>query len=375
MMGKKLITLLFCSQALSAMSMPNDGITLRLDDAISPRNTAWEQHLPSTLISPVPSSILLVKEENISLSLPLSNKIINKQYDIKHFTLKFANVLATKNSSRKTDAKLLRNEQGSIKLKLTKVFASPAILLPTTLQVVPSPLTAKSASTLPTSQQVQSLSPTINKEWNRTLHRLNANPEAANEIKPNLNIELHNRLFSILGLGLLILTLWIELDYYSQAIAVFRIRSKNIKKDYKTKSYDQFSPEMVAYPPIAKSNSPIPSSFVSSLEVTASSDLRDEVLKSFIPQKVEEPVPNHKHTKPYAIHVRSSRLLEVSEEKIESKSPFLSIKNFLADFDPGEDGSVTDFLESRNAVTPEQIIGWSKHLTANRNVSLRLVGV
>ena len=49
-------------------------------------------------------------------------------------------------------------------------------------------------------------------------------------------------------------------------------------------------------------------------------------------------------------------------------------ENFLTDFDPKRYGSVSEFLSSRNAITPEQLIGWSKYKPANRHFALRVVG-
>ena len=50
------------------------------------------------------------------------------------------------------------------------------------------------------------------------------------------------------------------------------------------------------------------------------------------------------------------------------------MENFLADFDPKRYGSVNELLTSRNGITPEQLIGWSKYRPSSRNFTLRVVG-
>ena len=48
--------------------------------------------------------------------------------------------------------------------------------------------------------------------------------------------------------------------------------------------------------------------------------------------------------------------------------------NFFADFNPKRNGSVSEFLASRNSVTIEQLIGWARCRPATRQLELRIVG-
>jgi hypothetical protein len=76
----------------------------------------------------------------------------------------------------------------------------------------------------------------------------------------------------------------------------------------------------------------------------------------------------------HAMPEKSINADKISPEKTVTTSSLKDMGNFFADYDQKQDGTVSEFLATRNAITHEQLIGWSRRLTTNRHFPLRLVG-
>jgi hypothetical protein len=163
-------------------------------------------------------------------------------------------------------------------------------------------------------------------------------------------------------LGLVLLMLLLGLSYYLRTKASQVIKSSAC-------TAPEAAVEEVLAEPIHSPETLVP---------LVVSTFRDETKEIAVQQCESEKVANFATTADKVdtstAQSRSSKVVEILQEKYGYPRPVPQLDNFLADFDSQRIGSVNEFLTARNAVTLEQLISWSTNQPSNRPNALRLVG-
>lgn len=434
-MNKIFIILLLLGHALTAQAMPDDEITLKLDSRLS--SAAIVGVSSPTLISPITPHSAHAEAKNMTAPLPsaahdmapaanqldtrnkqpevekyltlpvnkrnpLSEQIASKKQDRSaYFRLKLsgtkidesrigkisakertlllawqkklldADNLSTTFLSMQNQVKQLQDETKVIKLQLANLGVSPA--------TAPSPAPAPSSTTVPSSEQVQSstLLATANTPESGSI----PTSFAEQPVEQQDNQDLQHGLFATFGLVIVIVALWLGLPYYTKIKSSFEIKSQQRAEPVTNTADDvAVAPKMAiaAKPDQQAASFQAKSAHTPAVLVSLNaSKVRNQALPP-PPQEIAEEVTDEdsmlEKAKPYVTHGRPAKAIEKLQDKPGPLPSLQYTENFLADFDPKRDGSVNEFLASRNAVTPEQLIGWSKYLPANRHFALRLVG-
>lgn len=331
----KLIILLLLGHALPALAMPDNEITLKLDNKLSSATTESVSSL--MLISPItppfvpadkailpvstlrPPSVQTAsgkQDHSVSFKLKLSGELIDESRIGKISTEERGLLQAWQkklldSDNRKTGILPMQNQvkqlqDGSrvIQMQSAKLDGSPA--------TTPSP--APSSTTISPSEPIPLPAPlaTAGTQENRPI----STSFAKQPVVQQNALDQQSEIFAALGLASVILVLWFGLPYYAKIRSRFEIKSQQRAEPIIKPADDLAIAPKMAISPVAKPR----------------------------PQPGSQP------------------LLQ-------------DMENFLADFDPKRYGSVSEFLTSRNAITPEQLIGWSKYRPASRHFALRVVGV
>ncbi len=336
-MNKKILLLLLLGQALSAQAMPDDVITLELDSELSSVTAEG-------ISSPITSAIKK-KVRSAPVRLKLSGDAIDESRIGKISMKERASLLAkqkllhagepmSRPMSLQNKVKPLQADPKSI-TKLTNFGVNPA--------TANSSEHATSSTTAPSSAKIAalpSLDTTSKRESSPPLSRSAEQPELQQK-----DLDLQNgllRLLAAVGLVIAIATLRIGSHYYT-----------------KTRPRDDIEVRQRAEP-IMQPEAPLPSPQNIAEQVTGESSIPEETGLYATPA---QPLQEVLQSPAIRNEAKPAPLPALQEEE-----------NFLADFDPKRNCSVSEFLASRNAVTFEQLIGWSNCRPANRPLALRIVG-
>ena len=359
---KKLITLLLLGHALSALATPDNEITLKLDNKLS--SVATPNVSSPMLISPIGLKLTAtpIDESRIGKISAEERTLLRERQKLLGTDYPMASFLAMKNQTPQ-----LQNEPETIKLQLS-------------LDVSPSTATSSAPvpTTIPSLVSVPSPIPLITANTQENLPKPSRFEELAAMQLNNLDIQ--NWLLPATGLVLVILVLQFGLRYYTEiklrfeinpdcplgneplaGAALNKVRQSTTRQvgcgvDAAANGIRQQSENLVAGHP-------------------AGSDEKAANELSRIKSQRRAAPPIVKSADDVAVAPRMA-LPSIAKPRPQPEALPSSqdTENFLTDFDPKRYGSVSEFLSSRNAITPEQLIGWSKYKPANRHFSLRFVG-
>lgn len=397
-MNKKILILLLLGHSLSALAMPDDEITLKLDNELSSEAaesvSAPTQNSSINSSKPANTTVIIKTGSSAAIRLKLSAGSIDESRIGKISAGERTLLLAkqkllhaddkmSRSLSMQNKVKPLQAEPKAIKSQLAKSAISPATA--TLSQHAPPATTAPSAvavaalPSLKTANTPESRSP-----------RSEEQPDLQQD-----NPDLQNGLLAALILVLAIPALRIGSRYYTRIRSRFAIESQQrvvpIMKpadDIAKPADDVAITPGLALSPIAKTSAKTPSYRVKRgpapaaiARIKARTARNESPLPT--PPKVSEQVSEENSMPEQAgLYVPPAQPLPdvlpspaIRNEAIPASQPALQEEdNFLADFDPKRNGNVNEFLASRNAVTLEQIIGWSKYRPASRQLALRIVG-
>ena len=378
-MNKKLVTLLLFGYILSAQAMPENVLTLKLDNKLSRATEIISLSHDIAATTKQKAQPQVGKNLAYQVTSPGSKQLLSSDQ------------IALNNHDRSASFKLklslsmhkqnmhVSNEPKVIRLQSEKLYASPATRSSTALTPAPSPMVAaipeevhSSTALVATKQENSSYAPIPAKQ-----------PELKQE-----NLDLHSELFVYFGLLFGILAIWSVLPYYTKIKSYFEVNTQQHAEPVTEAGDNENSAPTTAMVSIHKSSYKriqyadkrrfVPAA-VESFKARTIKDKAPALPPQIISEKEEESKEHSSLIKAENTQLTqdSLPLPSIHEEVIASSQPSMQDEesdNFLADFNPKQNGSVTEFLSSRNAVTFEQLIGWSTCRPVNRPLALRIVG-